>query len=523
MTWLARPGRPTFPAALAVTVLTSAVLLSACVGGPGGVPAKPLPTAVTSAPANDPSSNPTYARFYHQKLSWAACGGQFQCAEITVPVDWAVPSGTTIQLALKRLRASGTRIGSLLINPGGPGVSGVDFVDQAAELFGRSVRDAFDVVGWDPRGVGKSAPVDCYTVAQVDAYVAADASPDTPEEVNALVASSKELGTTCQRKVGPLLGHVDTLSTVKDMDVIRAVLGDARLSYYGASYGTFLGAWYAQEFPWRVGRLVLDGAVDPSLTTHQYAVGQAKGFYEALRAFVANCESKGTDCPLRGSVDDGIQQLGSLITQADQHPLRTNDKGGRRLTESLFQVGVAMAMYLDQLWPTLVTGLQEAVQGDGSTLLSLADAYYERDDPKAYTQTLAANAAIYCLDHPDTDTPQQAAALAADLESKYPPEGGAMGWGVIGCAEWPIASVMTPQRLTAPGAAPILVVGTTGDPATPYEWAKSLASQLSSGRLLTWEGSGHTAYGQGSECVTKVVESYLVAGVVPARDQTCTK
>jgi pimeloyl-ACP methyl ester carboxylesterase len=526
MTWLARPTRPSSTAVLALTALAAPLVLAGCVGsssGGNGVPtASPLPTTLTSPITPDPVTRPELERFYGQKVAWSSCGEGFQCSKVTVPVNWAEPAGATIQLAVKRLPTEGKKIGSMLVNPGGPGVSGLSFVEQAREQFGRPVRDVFDIVGWDPRGVGESAPIDCYDKAQVDRYVATDATPDTPAEVSRLQAAAQELGTTCQRKAGPLLGHVDTISTVKDMDVLRAVLGDSRLSFYGASYGTFLGAWYAQQFPWRVGRLVLDGAVDPSLTTEEYAAGQAEGFYRGLRAFIADCQSR-KECPLRGSVDDGIAQLGDLIAAADQNPLRTKDKGGRTLPESLFLVGVAMAMYLDQLWPTLVKGLTEAMQGDGSTLLALADLYYERDDPKSYTRTLAANAAIYCLDHPDTDTAAQARALADTLQEKYPPQGAAMGWGVVGCSQWPLKAVMTPQRLTAPGAAPILVVGTTGDPATPYRWATSLASQLTSGRLLTWEGSGHTAYGQGSSCVVKVVESYLVAGVVPARDTTCTK
>lgn len=526
MTWLARPRRPLPTTALALVALTLPVALSGCVGGSGraSVPsASALPSSLARPVTTDPATSPQFARFYRQQVSWASCGDGFQCAKVTAPIDWADPAGATIQLAVKRLPASGKKIGSMLVNPGGPGVSGLGFVDQARDQFGKPVREAFDVVGWDPRGVGQSAPVDCYTPAQVDRYVSVDATPDTPAEVAALEAAARDLGDACVRKVGPLVGHVDTLSTVKDMDLLRAVVGDLQLSYYGASYGTFLGAWYAQEFPWRVGRLVLDGAVDPSLTTEEYAAGQAEGFYRGLRAFIADCQSRGKECPLRGSVDDGIAQLGQLIAAADENPLRTKDKSGRKLTESLFLVGVAMAMYLEQLWPTLVKGLTEASQGDGSTLLTLADLYYEREDPKAYTQTLAANAAIYCLDHPDTDTSAQAKALADTLQRKYPPQGAAMGWGLVGCSQWPIKAVLKPQRLTAPGAAPILVVGTTGDPATPYAWAKSLASQLSSGRLLTWEGSGHTAYGQGSSCVVKVVESYLVAGVVPARDTTCTK
>lgn len=523
MTRLARPRRPFPTVFLALVAITAPVLLSGCVGSSGHVipPASPLPTTVSS-PVEDPSARPELARFYRQQIAWSGCGEGFQCARVTVPVDWAKPAGGTIQLAAKQLPASGRRIGSLLVNPGGPGVSGLDFVDQARQQFGEPVRRVFDVVGWDPRGVGHSAPVECYDVAQTDRFIAGDPTPDTPAEVNALVAAGRDLGENCRRKTGALLGHVDTISTVKDMDVLRAVLGDEQLSYYGASYGTFMGAWYAQEFPWRVGRLVLDGAIDPALTMDEYATGQAKGFYRGLRAFVADCQAK-SRCPLRGTVDEGIAQLDRLIQTADRNPLRTGDASGRKLTESLFLVGVAMAMYLDQLWPTLVRGLTEATRGDGNTLLSLADFYYERDDPLAYTRTLGANAAIYCLDHPESGTIDQAAALADTLQQKYPPQGRAMGWGVVSCNQWPVKAVLKPQRLTAEGAAPIIVVGTTGDPATPYEWAQGLASQLSSGRLLTWQGSGHTAYGQASDCVVRVVESYLVAGVVPDRDTTCTK
>lgn len=525
MTWFARPHRPLPTAVLALLALAVPAVLAGCTGGSSkdGVPGvSPLPSAAGSPATEDPATRPELARFYRQHVTWSKCGGGFQCAQVTVPVDWSQPAGATIQLAAKRLPASGKKIGSLLVNPGGPGVSGLGFVDQARDTFGRRVRDAFDVVGWDPRGVGKSAPIDCYTVAQVDRFVELDPTPDTPAEVDALEAANRNLGQACQRSAGALLAHVDTLSNVRDMDVLREVLGDSRLSYYGASYGTFLGAWYAQEFPWRVGRLVLDGAVDPNLSLDQYAAGQAEGFYRGLQLFVADCQSRG-ECPLRGSVDDGIAQLGRMIAAADGHPLRTGDKGGRQLTESLFLIGVAMAMYIDQLWPTLVKGLTEATQGDGGTLLALSDLYYERDDPKAYTRTLAANVAIYCLDHPGTGSALQAKSLADTLERKYPPQGAAMGWSVISCSQWPVKAVLKPQRLTAPGAAPILVVGTTGDPATPYAWATSLASQLESGRLLTWKGTGHTAYGQGSTCVAGTVESYLVAGVVPARDTTCAK
>ncbi len=517
MTRLPRLRRSTM-----ATCLAGAALLSGCTSGSApvaGVTPAP-PASVSPAPADDPARDPALARFYDQRATWKGCGSGFDCATVTVPVDWANPGGASIGLAVKRLPAAGTKVGSLLINPGGPGVSGLDFVDSAKSVFGSTVRDSLDIVGWDPRGVGESAPVHCLPNSQLDGYLAADATPTGSAQVADAVQLAKTFAASCERNSGALLEHVDTLSTVKDMDVLRAVLGDATLTYYGGSYGTFLGAWYAQEFPWRVGRFVLDGAVDPSLTTDQYAAGQAEGFQRGLRAYVQNCEQQ-SGCPLRGTVDQAFAQLSALIAHADQNPLTTSD-GARPLTQSLLVTGLAMGLYDDRLWPALTKGIGEAMTGQGSTLLALADLYNERDSQGRYSQVLSANPAIYCLDHPEHETPQQIAAFAADLGKRYPPLGASMGWGVLGCAEWPIPAVLHPQRLTASGAAPIVVIGTTGDPATPYEWAKSLAGQLSSGRLLTWDGQGHTAYGRGSTCIARAVESYLVGGVVPANGTTCT-
>lgn len=517
MTRIVRLRRLLIPAGLSVTLL-----LAACTGGSGATKVKPAkPPAVTAAPASDPAEQPDLARFYQQRISWRSCGDGFQCSQVMVPVDWRRPTGATIRLAVKRLPAPGdNRVGSLLINPGGPGVSGLDFVNNARSAFGTAVRKAFDVVGWDPRGVGQSAPVECLSDSQLDTYLATDATPSDTAEIGVAVEQAQGFGAACEQHSGALLAHVDTLSTVRDMDVLRAVLGDPRLTYYGGSYGTFLGAWYAEEFPWRVGRLVLDGAVDPSLTTDQYAAGQAMGFQRGMRAYVEDCQ-KQSDCPLRGSVAESFAQLSVLIDNADRHSLLTSDPS-RPLTESLMVTGLAMGLYDNRLWPALTKGITEAMSGQGNTLLALADLYNERDAKGQYSQVLSANPAIYCLDHPERESVQQIAALATTLGKRYPPLGATMGWGVLGCAEWPIPAILKPQRITAPGAAPILVVGTTGDPATPYEWAKSLAGQLSSGRLLTWDGQGHTAYGRGSACVGEVVESYLVGGVVPSRDTTCT-
>jgi pimeloyl-ACP methyl ester carboxylesterase len=510
-------------AGAAVAALAVGSILAGCsVSIPGRGGSSPVPTpprAATSAPpSGDPAQQPAFAGFYGQKPAWTGCGGGYECTKVTVPVDWAQPAGATIQLALIRVRATGTRIGSLFVNPGGPGVSGVDWLRQAAQAYGTALRSAFDLVSWDPRGIGASDPIECLPNSALDGFNALDSTPDTPAEQTALVTANRDFATGCTQLTGPILGHVDTLSTVKDMDVMRAAVGDRTLSYFGASYGTFLGAWYAQTFPWRVGRLVLDGAVDPSVDAKGYAEGQTVGFARGLQAYVENCLTQ-QGCPLRGTPEQAKSQLGELIQGADAQPLRTGQP--RELTQSLMVTGIIQGMYSESLWPALNQSLTKAFQGDGSGLLELADQYNERAANGHYAQTEQATGPIFCLDHPENRSVAQIAQDAANLEQRYPPLGSAIGWSALGCVQWPIKPVMTPQRLTAAGAAPILVVGTTGDPATPYEWAQSLAAQLSSGRLLTRVGFGHTAYFEGNGCIDSAVESYLVSGALPAKNTVC--
>ena len=479
-----------------------------------------LPASVAPpSGVQDPATDPALARFYQQKVTWKDCGDDFECTKVTVPLDWERPAGETIEIAATRLPADGDRLGSMLVNPGGPGVSGIDYAKVASRAFGRPILRNFDVVGFDPRGVGASAPVSCLPDSQLDAYTAADATPDDATELAASLADVRRFADACRSATGPLLGKLDTLSTVRDLDVLRAAVGDGVLSYFGASYGTYIGAWYAQTFPWRVGRMVLDGAVDPSLTSEQYVAGQAEGFSRAMRAFVKDCQES-SECPLRGSLDEGIAQVGTLVDRADAAPLRTGDPK-RPLTQSLMITGIAQALYATQLWPSLTIGLTKAMSGDGDALLKLADTYLERDEQGHYGQTIAANPSIFCLDVPETRSPAEIETAAADLQRRYPPLGGAIGWGALSCSQWPLKAVMPRQKLTAEGAAPILVLGTVDDPATPYEWAQSLAGQLSSARLVTWEGTVHTAYNQGSSCVDEKVESYLLTGAVPAENTRC--
>jgi pimeloyl-ACP methyl ester carboxylesterase len=499
------------------------LVLAGCAfpGGEEGPDVDPTRLPAASAPPSgtkDPADDPALKSFYGQQLSWSDCADDQECAELTVPVDWAQPAGATTKVALLRTPASGKRIGSLVVNPGGPGAPGKTYAQLAYQAFGRSITEHYDVVGFDPRGVGDSSRITCLPDRQLDEYVAADSTPDSAAELTEVVDNVKRFADACEKNSGALFRHVDTISVVRDMDVLRAALGEKTLAYFGASYGTYIGAWYAQLFPWRVGRFALDGAVDPSLTSEQYLAGQAEGFTRALRTFVSDCQSQ-RGCPLRGSLADGLDQIGVMVAAADESPLRTDL--GRELTQNLMITGIAQGLYDDGFYPILTTGIEKALSGDGTDLLRLADAYYQRDDKGRYGTTITSNPAIYCLDVSEKRTTTQIEASADALGRKLPPLGEALGWGALLCAEWPVPAVVPRERLSGTGAAPILVIGTTGDPATPYEWAQGLASQLSSARLLTWEGNVHTAYNRGNRCVDDSVERYLLSGTMPAEGTRC--
>lgn len=517
-----RAARPRTAARGLAVLLAAAVALTGCAFGGGddiGDPTPPSPASSTAraTPTTDPAKDPALQRFYGQQPSWKPCRDVLECATVTVPLDWSKPAGKTISLAVARRKATEKKIGTLMFNPGGPGVPSLDYIVDAAR-FGTKVQESYDVLAWDTRGVGESTAIRCLPNDRLDTFYAADASPDDPAELRTALDLTKEYAQACVENTGELIEHVDTLSTVRDMDVLRAVVGDEVLTFFGASYGTFLGAWYAQTFPWRAGRLVLDGAVDPSLSAAQYTEGQTIGFSRAVRAYVQDClGSRG--CPLRGTQEEAYQQIQSLVQKADARPLRT--ASGRQLTQALMITGLAQGMYLDAFWPTVSKGLTEALQGEGTTLLALADAYLQRDATGKYGPSIQASGAMSCIDRADTRSAEQIAAGAADLGKRYPPLGDQFGWGALTCSVWPVKQVVPQQRLTADGAPPILVIGTTNDPATPYEWAKGLASQLSSGVLLTREGNGHTGYKQGSKCVDTAVDRYLVTGTPPQADLTC--
>ncbi|MEW2356410.1 alpha/beta hydrolase [Spirillospora sp. NPDC029432] len=476
-----------------------------------------------AAPKTPPAGSPTGTdAFYKQRLSWSDCGGGFQCAKAEVPLDYTKPAGGKMRIALIRMPAKNKsqRIGSLFTNPGGPGGSGVDFIRQAAPSFGKDLRERFDIVGFDPRGVGASDPVKCMDGPRLDKYLSTDSSPDDQQEVEALAAESRNFAQACQSNSSGSLPYVGTLNAARDMDILRAAVGDAKMTYYGASYGTYLGAFYAEQFPKNVRALVLDGAVDPKVSSTQTLVEQAKGFETAFRAFAADCVKR-ADCPLGKSEDEAVKYISDFLAKLDKTPLPQR-RDSRKVTESWAAMGIATALYAKETWTLLRQAIvQAAQQNDGTLLMVLADQMVERKEDGSYSNQTAANMAVNCVDKPN---PADLAGYQkyVDTAKKTSPQFGPfVVWGGLPCVYWPVQTKEQPKATTAKGAAPILVIGTTRDPATPYKWSQSLASQLDSGVLLTLEGDGHTAYLQANPCISQATDRYLVTAKPPANGTVC--
>ncbi|MBO1766116.1 alpha/beta hydrolase [Allobranchiibius sp. GilTou38] len=507
--------RRSFHAASAVLVGAS-LALSGCslVGSSTPSSSTPVPPSVTRAPT------PTLAKFYSQKIAWKDCDG-VQCAKLTVPLDYANPTGATIQLAIDRVPATGSRKGSLVVNPGGPGGSGYDYAAAADQIVTGSIRKAYDVVGFDPRGVQRSDPIECVSGSQLDSILGSDPTPDDAAEVAAATATAKGFGAACKANAGPLLGHVSTVEVARDLDVLRAALGSPKLDYLGKSYGTLIGSTYAGLFPHNVGRMVLDGVVPPDLTSEQVAQGQAGGFELATRSYVANCVSSG-DCPLGSSVDAGMARIRSFLKQVDAQPLPVSGQGDvKQLTEGWASLGIAEAMYDKGSWSTLTKAMKQAFDGKGDRLMALADQYADRSSDGTYDgNIMQVGNAVNCLDQPSSTSASTYEADVTSFSKSAPTWGPFLAWSGLTCAEWPIKATGTAHRISAAGSGPVLVVGTTRDPATPYAWSQRLASELSNGHLLTYDGDGHTAYGQ-SGCVDDTVDAYLLKGTVPTEGKRC--
>lgn len=509
-----------------------ALLVSGCSSGSStSAASSAAEEAAAAALAPLPRSTPAaLTRYYEQKPAWRDCGAPgFQCATLTAPLDYAEPSAGDVRLAVARKKATGPgkRLGSLLVNPGGPGGSAIGYLQAYAGIgYPADVRARYDMVAVDPRGVARSEPVVCLDGPEMDAYTRTDVTPDDAKETDALVAAYKKFAEGCGADAPKLLRHVSTVEAARDMDIVRAALGDEKLHYVGASYGTFLGATYAGLFPDRAGRLVLDGAMDPSLPARRLNLEQTEGFDTAFTAFAKDCVRQ-SDCPL-GDAGTSPEQAGknlkAFFEDLDARPIPTGDADGRRLTESLATIGVIAAMYDEAAWQQLRESLTAAMrENDGAGLLVLSDSYYERDADGEYTNLMFANAAVNCLDlAPAFTSPDDVRRALPEFEKASPVFGEGLAWASLNCAYWPVEATGEAQRIEAKGAAPIVVVGTTRDPATPYRWAEALAGQLSSARLLTYEGDGHTAYGRGSSCIDSAINTYLLAGTPPKDGKRCS-
>jgi len=516
-------------AAAAVAVLLLAV--SACSGSDSDAES-PATTAPGSTPATSTSTDGAGSlpdgfgagpagsglqRFYQQRVDWQQCD-QGECARVWVPLDYAEPDGKAITVEMAKHAASGSStLGTLFINPGGPGVSGVDFT--TANPLDASLTSHYDVVGFDPRGVGESTPIDCLGDSDLDAYIAADPSPETPEAIHQVEDIWSHYVQGCKERSGPLLGHVSTVDVARDLDVMRALVGDDTLHYFGFSYGTYIGATYAGLFPDKVGRMVLDGAVDPEASPLRTQILQTKGFETALTAYLQDCVNQG-NCPVGDTVAAGKKTIENLLADIAISPLPT--QSGRDLTLGLAVYGVIFPLYDVQAWPFLTQALTAALQGQGDVLLAIADAYTARASDGTYPNNqVEAQAPINCLDNPQHESVADIVAGEKRFERVAPILGRIGAWFPYACSNWPYTADSPKPDFAAPGAPPIVVVGTTRDPATPYSQAVKLAHELDSGVLITRDGDGHTGYGQGNACVDSAVDAYLVDGTTPKAGLTC--
>jgi pimeloyl-ACP methyl ester carboxylesterase len=507
----------------ATLVLAAVLLVTACApsanptgptGPTGSQSANPSAAPSGTSPAESASPSPRPIA----PARWSDCGGGFQCATIVVPRDHSGATGGTVNLALIRKPAPdrSSRIGSLVVNPGGPGASGVEFVREGATAFPDEVLARFDIVGFDPRGVNASTGIRC--IDNLDPRANLDPSPDDAAELQALLDDAESYAAQCAARNEAILPHLSTDDVVEDLELIRASLGDEQLTYLGFSYGTLIGSLYADRYPDRVRAMALDGALDPRHDLETVRAEQSVAFEAALGRFLADCAARAC------AFDHGAgtaAAFDALMRSIDADPLPTSRSFDRRLVgPGLAEFAVLAALYSQAYWRALEFALAAAELGDGALFILLADPFRGRKANGSYSNQLDAYTAINCLDYPARTDPGQYTELATRLADAAPHFAGLVSYNDLACAYWPTPPTRTAGPVSADGAPPIVVVGTTGDPATPYAWAESLAGQLESGVLVRNEGEGHTGF-LSSVCVYDLIADYLVTADPPAAGTVC--
>jgi pimeloyl-ACP methyl ester carboxylesterase len=520
-----RTPRLVLAALAAAIVMTAGCTLPAFAPDDAGSDAAPATTGGSPAPPAVPGTRAQWTpcpEVPQELVGRGATGMTYDCASVAVPRDWKnTQTGETYDVAMIRIRSStqSGRIGSLLINPGGPGGSGVDTAvylsfGQALGGLPTEITDKFDLIGFDPRGVGRSSPVKCISSEDQDATFAAVPDPKTDAEFQEIVALNKRVAEGCGAKYGAQLPLFSTEQAAHDMDAIRTAVGDQKMTYLGFSYGTLLGATYAQLFPDKIRALVLDGAVNPKQDFIAGSESQAKGFERAFTNFAAWCQANAGKCAIapdaRGAVTDALAKAG---------PSPVKGPDGREATPGWIFTAVISSLYTESGWQQLAKAVDELQGGDAKSILDLADQYADRKPDGSYSNLFDANLAVNCADADDAPTVERIRQLQGEWRTKYPLFGAALAMGMMPCTFWPGARDPYPAG-PATGAPPIVVVGTTGDPATPYENTAELASMLGTGQVLTWEGEGHTAY-PSTKCIVAAVDSYLIDLKVPAKGLRC--
>jgi len=469
---------------------------------------------------------PDLKTYMTQKLTWKKCDQDFQCSMLRVPLDYTDPGSRAITISLVRHLALDRkrRIGSLVVNPGGPGSSGAEYATYAPYIVMPQILNRFDIVGFDPRGVGKSTPLWCLTGPETDKFVAVDGSPSNEQQENDLINQSQNLARNCMERAGALLPFVGTLDAARDLDILRAVLGDKKLNMLGKSYGTLLAGTYAHLFPKNVGRFVLDGALDPTVALEEISNQQAKAFEDALHSYLASyiqgCKKLGK-CLFGNTIDRAHDTILKLVTDADTVSLPSKSK--RLVTQSEVVLGIISSLYDSEGgWKDLTSALTQAIRGDGTELLGLADYYVDRNPNGKYAiNSNEISYAVNCLDKTERMSLESTRKNAAALSKISPIFGEYLAWSSFPCNYWPVPAKPLPLPLSASGSAPILVVGTSRDPATPVAWAVGLANQLGTGHLLVFNGDGHTAYDRGSTCIDNAIDAYLLTGTLPKTGLIC--